>query len=110
MTAVFSDSRRQGWWRPVRGRPLRAVIIGAVCTVDLRDAAAGADDIMISGLCLVGELEILVPDGVPVETTGSAWFSSYEVDHGAVPAVPGVPAVRIHVPSLFGVVRVLRGR
>ncbi|MFI7547024.1 DUF1707 domain-containing protein [Actinoplanes sp. NPDC049599] len=105
--AVFSDHGRHGRWRPVRGRPLRATIIGANGTIDLRGALAAPDDIVIRGLCLIGRIEILVPRGVAVEMSGSSWFSARDIDLGTVPPVPGVPVIRIHMSAIFGAIHVL---
>src|SRR5262245_46755253 len=73
----FSWCKRLGRWK-VR-RALRLTNVFGSCKLDLREAAVGAEAmdthvIEIAGKNIFGEVEVIVPEGIEVELTGSCIF------------------------------------
>lgn len=102
--AVFSENKRSGRWR--LGNRMRTVTVFGSTLVDLREAESGAEVLEIEGQCVFGELKIIVPEGVEVESTGATVFGARHLRLAAVPRVPGTPLVRVHVTVWFGQVEV----
>ncbi|GAA4937659.1 hypothetical protein GCM10025331_24190 [Actinoplanes utahensis] len=96
VVTVLSERRRRGRWRLPSGRLSTFTLLGAT-TLDLRDVVTGEDVIEITGTCVLGEIKVVVPEGVEVELTGTSALSSEELRLAAVPRLPGTPIIRVRV-------------
>lgn len=103
MFSVFGRHTRAGRWRlPDR---LRVVTLLADTSLDLRDAYCSGETATIRGYGLLGDVHVVVPDGVDVELTG-AHLVGNRMQQTAGPRVPGTPLVRVRITMLFGDVTV----
>jgi hypothetical protein len=103
---VFSDNKRRGRWR-LRSPQLRSVTVFGSAELDLREVLTDRDVIEIVGTCAFSNLTVIVPEGVEVDLTGAAVFSSRDVHLARVPRVPGTPEVRIEMRSWFSSVEIV---
>ena len=107
VVAVLGDSTQQGRWRPAE--QTHAVAVMGDVTIDLCNAEVDADGITIEAVAVMGDVDVVVPDGVEVELGGVALLgdktSSIEgVRH------PGAPVVRVNAYAVMGDVEVRRPR
>jgi len=96
VVSVLSERKRRGRWRLPSGRLSTFTLLGST-SLDLRDAVTGEDVIEITGTCVLGELKVIVPEGVEAELSGTSALSSEELRLAAVPRLPGTPVVRVRV-------------
>lgn len=106
---IFSSSHRVNW---TIGKEHKVELAFGSATVDLRSArfSSMVTDIKVSALG--GNVKILVPQGIRVETTQEdfATIFSQHVERGAVDPrrlSPSAPLVRIHSDSAFARVQVV---
>jgi hypothetical protein len=109
VVTVFSSSRRRGRWR-LRDRVLRTFTVFGSTELDLRHVLSGEDVIEISGVCVFGELKVVVPEGVEVDLTGPSVFSNQDFRLAAVPRLHGTPEIRVRVTTWFSNVEVKSAR
>lgn len=101
LVSVIGDIRRRGRWS-LRARTTAWLLIGDV-ELDLRGALITADDeITIAVYSVIGDVEVIAPEGVEVELSGFALLGDRKVDLAPVARVPGTPTVRIRAFSLIG--------
>jgi hypothetical protein len=105
ITTVFSSSKRHGRWR--LPRRLKVTNVFGETKLDLREAAlsvaAMAEDVVeISGTNVFGTVEVIVPEGVEVEVTGSVVFGDRSSRLAPVQRLPGTPLIRVTVKTVFG--------
>ena len=105
LITVFSQTRRRGRWR-LRGNRLGTYTVFGQAELDLRHIATGEDVIEISGSCVFGQLQVIVPEGVEVDFSGFSMFTAQDVRLAPVPRVPGTPEIRVHVTTWFSNVEV----
>lgn len=106
VVTVFSDNKRRGRWR-LRSPQLRAYTVFGAMELDLREVLTDRDVIEIHGTCAFSDVKVIVPEGVEVDLTGAAVFSSRNVHLAPVPRVPGTPEVRIVMSSWFSSVEIV---
>jgi hypothetical protein len=110
VVGVFSGARRSGPWRPAD--PTRAVAVFGGCQLDLT-AVELPPETRIVAVSVFGGVEVLVPEGVPVDLGGFAVFGGRE-DRTSGPLRVGAPVVRVDCRAVFGGVtartRPFRGR
>jgi uncharacterized protein DUF1707 len=106
VVTIFSDNKRRGRWR-LRSPRLRSYTVFGAAELDLREVLTDQDVIEITGTCAFSELKVIVPEGVEVELTGAAVFSSRTVHLAPVPRVPGTPEVRIVMSAWFSSVEIV---
>jgi hypothetical protein len=101
LISVIGDIRRRGRWA-LRRRTTAWLLIGDV-ELDLRGALIGDDDVIEIGVNgLIGDVEIVVPEGVEAELTGFTLIGDRRVELAPVPRVPGTPRIRVRVFSVIG--------
>ncbi|WP_248837931.1 DUF1707 SHOCT-like domain-containing protein [Frankia sp. AgKG'84/4] len=98
--AVLSGHERRGRWRP--GRHTKAVAVLGGCTLDLREIAFPTEPITITAVAVLGGIEIIVPEGVDVEVTGTSVLGGRSVRIAAVPQRPTTPVVRVRGVAVLG--------
>jgi predicted membrane protein len=72
------------------------------CVVDLRQAQLDAPDIVVTAVALMGDVQVIVPDGVDVELTGFALMGNKRDRTRDAERVPGAPRIRVHAFVLMG--------
>ena len=103
--AIFGGSERRGPWTVPKVFQGLAIFGGV--ELDLRDAVLEDNEVTIYANALFGGVEIIVPDGVDVRTSGAGIFGGYDGlnDPGTV---PGSPILHIKGAAIFGGVEVKR--
>lgn len=100
--AVFSESKREGhWWVPRRAKAV--AVFGAV-KLDLTAAQLSAQETYVRAVAVFGAIELIVPEGVEVQLTGTAVFGSKSAKVRPVPA--GAPVLHVHCTAVLGSVEV----
>jgi len=102
--AIFGSNRKRARWR--LGHRARAVAVGGVCWLDLREASIDAGEVTITAMALFGTIKVVVPWGIGVELSGFPFFGA-KTDTTSGPAIPEAPVVRVRGFPVFGSVRVI---
>jgi hypothetical protein len=105
VVGIVGSGRLRGRWRPAR--PTRAVAVLGSAQLDLCDILLdGADEVAIRAVAVFGGIEVVVPEGVPVELTGLVVIGSkdYRVRDRSVRHE--LPLVRVRATAVFGGVTV----
>lgn len=99
IVAVLGGEDKRGRWRP--GRPLRLLAIMGGVKADLRDAESDDGVFDIDAVCLLGGIDIIVPDDAEVDLDGFAIMGSR---NNKVPAAEttGGPLVRVNGYAMMG--------
>lgn len=102
--AFMGDTKRRGKWRV--DQELGAVAVMGDVVMDLREAEVRTDVIDITAVAVMGDVKIIVPDGVDVDLDGFAFMGDKKVD--VLEAAPGmnVPVVRVHGYAVMGDIKV----
>ena len=111
VAGIFGKERRDGRW-VVPDRLAVTAVFGEV-TLDLREAVLQSPRITILATMVGGTLQLIVPEGVVVETTGSGVLSRQTGQPGrrpGEPVAPGTPVIEVRSLSLGGRVKVVRPR
>lgn len=107
VTGVFGRETRDGRWVVPASLPVLAVFGEVV--LDLRDALLQSQRILIYATVVAGTLEILVPDGVVVEISGSTVLTRVINRTQRLPAA-GMPVIDVRALSFGGTIRVIAPR
>jgi hypothetical protein len=108
IAGIFGKERRDGRW-VVPDRLGVTAIFGEV-VLDLREAVLQSNRITLLATVLGGTLQLIVPEGVAVEVTGSAMLSGRRQAGTTAAAQPDTPVIEVHTFSLAGRVKVVRPR
>ncbi|MEW9549370.1 DUF1707 domain-containing protein [Nonomuraea sp. NPDC050783] len=102
---VMGDTKRRGKWRI--DQELGAVAVMGDVVLDLREAEVRTDVVDITAVSVMGDVKIIVPDGVNVDLDGMAVMGDKRVD--VLEGAPGtnVPVVRVRAYAVMGDVKVL---
>ncbi|MBD3137690.1 DUF1707 SHOCT-like domain-containing protein [Microbispora bryophytorum] len=105
IVAVMGDAKRTGTWRIDDG-------IGAVCVMgdvvlDLRQAEVRGREVDIVATCVMGDVKIIVPDGVDVELSGVTIMGDKKVQVVEAPRGQSAPVVRVTAYVLMGDVKII---
>ncbi len=87
---IFGRDQRGGRWVVPESLPVVA-IFGTV-ELDLREALLQGERTVVYATLLVGTIHLIVPDGVLVETTGSALLTRKKIDRPARPPAGSRPS------------------
>jgi hypothetical protein len=101
--AILSGAETRGRWQPEDSTTAVAVMGESV--IDLQGVEFEGDELVISAFAVLGEVVIVVPEGVPVDMRGVAVMGDrvVKVDDAAL---PGAPVVRIDGLALMGQITV----
>jgi uncharacterized protein DUF1707/cell wall-active antibiotic response 4TMS protein YvqF len=103
-TAVLGSIERRGRWR-LAARNRFVAVLGSI-ELDLRQAVLPGPEVELDCVAVLGSVEVLVPEGVEVEVSGSVVLGSRDVRvEGDAPAT-GAPVVRIRAAGAFGSIEV----
>jgi hypothetical protein len=108
MVAVLGSSKQAGRWRI--GEQNTAVAVLGECELDLRRAEVEAADVTIRAYSVLGEVKVIVPEGIDVGLTGWTVLGEKKFDAGDGPVLPGAPVIRLHACVLLGSVKIERPR
>jgi len=98
--AVMSGARQRGRWRVAE--QTTAVAFWGGVHLDLRNALVEHPAVEIRAWAIMGGVEIIVPDGIPVEVTGGVLMGGTSNHVRDVPPLPGSPVVVVRARGLWG--------
>ncbi|TYB68556.1 DUF1707 domain-containing protein [Nonomuraea sp. PA05] len=102
---VMGDSKRRGTWRI--DQELGAVAVMGDVVLDLREAEVRTDRVEILAVSVMGDVKIIVPDGVYVDLDGMAIMGDKKVNVMQAPPGMNVPVVRVQAYAVMGDVKVI---
>ncbi len=117
VAGVFGREERSGRWVVPESLPVLA-IFGEV-ELDLREALLQGVRTVVYATLIAGTIHLIVPEGVLVETTGTALLTRKKIDRparlpvrgpGAALAGQGPPVVELRTAGLGGTIRVTSPR
>jgi hypothetical protein len=113
VAGIFSRERRDGRW-VVPERLTVSAVFGEV-VLDLREAILQSQRVTVLATLMGGTLQLIVPEGIVVETTGTAVLStrSGSRDTGPPPGgpqSPHAPVIEVRTFALGGRVKIIRPR
>jgi Domain of unknown function (DUF1707)/Cell wall-active antibiotics response 4TMS YvqF len=108
VAAVFGREQRDGRW-VVPEHLAVAAIFGEV-VLDLRDALLQASRTVVMATVVGGTVVLIVPEGIAVETTGTAVLTRTSGQLGRPLAAPDAPVIEVRTLALAGRVKVIRPR
>ena len=104
VVCVLGDQRRTGRWRlPARVRGW--TLMGDI-HLDLRAVVCSEPEVEIVVWTLMGDLKIVVPDGVEVELTGFDLMGDRELRLAPARRVPGTPLIHVKACTVMGDVKI----
>jgi|GEM_PF-212978 len=103
--AVMSSSKRRGTWRI--DKPIGAVAVMGDVLLDLRQAEVRTGVVDIMATAIMGDVKIIVPDGVDVEIDGITIMGDKKVQVIEAPPGTNAPRVRVAAYVLMGSVKVV---
>lgn len=74
--------------------------------IDLRNAFIESPEMTLHLYCMMGEQQVLVPEGVEVEVTGFVFMGEKHVGVQEVRPRPGVPRLHIRAVGMMGEVNI----
>lgn len=99
IVSVMGNTARRGRWRVAE--QTNAVALMGNATIDLRDAVLSGPEVEITVFCCMGNVHVLVPDGVEVDLSAVAIMGN-KFDHRRGAAQPAAPVVRVAGLVLMG--------
>ena len=104
VVSIMGDQTRSGRWRlPAR---VRGWCLMGDIHLDLRSVVCSEPEVDIRTWTLMGDVEVVVPDGVEVELGGFDVMGDRELRLAPVPRVPGTPLIRVRCYTLMGDVKI----
>jgi class 3 adenylate cyclase len=104
VVGFFNSDKLRGRWRPAAH--VRAVAVMGNCLVDLRNAELDGDEVTITAWVFMGNVKVLVPEGIEVELTGAAVMGNRTLSASDARPLPGSPIVRVRARVFMGNVKV----
>ena len=104
IVSVFGDITRRGSW-PSRSRMSPIALFGDI-DLDFRNATIPAGQVTINAVAPFGNIDVLVPDGVPVDVGGFTLFGSKKIAVADTTGSDPRAVVRVRGFSVFGSVKV----
>jgi class 3 adenylate cyclase len=100
--AIMGGTAARGRWR-APGRITAFAFWGHV-KVDLRQAMIDERVVEVTAWAIMGSVEVVVPDGIPVDLDGMVLMggSSDNTRRSEVPTLPHAPLIRVHARGLWG--------
>ena len=112
VAGIFGRERRDGRW-VVPERLAVTAIFGEV-VLDLREALLQSRRVTVLATVLGGTLQLIVPEGVAVEMSGTAALTRKTGQAGpkpaGAPAATGTPVIEVRALTFCGRVKVVRPR
>lgn len=112
VAGIFGRERRDGRW-VVPERLMVTAVLGEV-VLDLRQALLQSHRTTIVATLFGGTVQLIVPDGITVEVTGTAVLSRQSGEPGLrqanLPGQPEMPVIEVRAMSVGGRVKIVRPR
>jgi hypothetical protein len=102
--AILGDAKRKGRWRV--GPQTTAIAVAGDCELDLRNAHISGEEVEIVAYAVMGDVKIIVPEGMDVELTGMAVMGDKQCNVTGIPVLPGSPLIRVRACVVMGDVKV----
>jgi hypothetical protein len=102
VAAIFGKERRDGRW--VVPDNLAVTAIFGEVVLDLREALLQANRITLYATVIGGTVQLIVPEGVAVETTGTS-IMGRKTGRSGGPPQPGMPVIEVRAMVLGGRVK-----
>lgn len=99
VVAVMSGAERKGNWRP--GARVNAVAFMGGVKLDFRNATLSSEVIEVAAVAIMGGIELVVPEGVPIEVDGFILMGGID-DKTEATSLPGAPLIRVNAAGLWG--------
>ncbi len=100
VVAIMNGIHRRGTWRV--GPQTTAFALWGGIKLDLRNAVLEGPVIEIRAWAIMGGVDIIVPEGIPVEMSGMVVMGGTVNRVKDMPAIRGAPLVRIKARGLWG--------
>jgi len=100
VVTVMGDARRAGRWR--LPRRLSAWSVMGDVHLDLTSVVCAEPEVELRLMSLMGDLEVVLPDGIEVELTGFDVMGDRELVLAPVPRMPGTPLIRVRAHAVMG--------
>lgn len=107
VSGFFGQERRDGRWVVPDSFPVTAICGDVV--LDLREALLQSSRVTIYATVIAGHLEVIVPDGIAVEVTGTTILSRNKVPRTQQSAA-GLPVIDIRLFAVAGTVKAVMPR
>jgi class 3 adenylate cyclase len=104
VVAIMGGEDRRGKWRA--GRRTGAFALMGEVELDLRDAVLDGDEIEITAWAIMGGVDVIVPEGIPVECAGFMLMGGRSNRIKDVPPVAGAPVIRVKGYGMWGGINV----
>jgi hypothetical protein len=104
IVAVMGSADRRSRWRLAEQTNVIAIMGGA--NLDLRGAQIEAPEVTLNVIGIMGGVNIVVPEGVPVEVTGFSIMGGRHERIADVRPLPGAPLIKIRLFGLMGGVNI----
>ena len=104
IVAVMSESESKGRWR--LGGHTGVVAVMGQCHVDLSRAEIEGHDLVITAVGIMGQIDIVAPEGIDVEVTGISIMGRRKVSVRDVPVLRGSPRIIVRAFPIMGEVNV----
>ena len=108
LIAVMSGSNTRGRWRAPA--EITAFAFWGGVKVDLRSAVIESSVVDVYAWAIMGGIDVVVPDGVPVELDGMVLMGGSDDRTRPAEPLPGAPLIRVHARGLWGGVTARNGR
>jgi hypothetical protein len=105
ISAIMGDNKRAGRWRV--DRPISAVCVMGDVEIDLRGAEVPLGLVDITAIVIMGDIKIIVPDGVDVQLSGTTIMGDKSVKVEEAPPGRRVPVVRVQATVFMGDLKII---
>jgi len=104
IVAVMGESESKGRWR--LGGHTGVLALMGQCHLDLSRAEIDGPEMVITAVGIMGEIEIVVPEGIDVEVTGLSIMGTKAIAMRDVPVLRGSPRILVRAFPIMGEVTV----
>jgi Domain of unknown function (DUF1707)/Cell wall-active antibiotics response 4TMS YvqF len=104
LIAIMGEDSRSGRWAVPE--QLKSVAVMGSVKLDLTEAVPTSRETHLSCVCVMGEVSIVVPEGVDVRMDGLAIMGEKTVKKLRTPPVAGAPIIYVHAFAVMGSVEV----
>lgn len=103
--AIMGRSARTKRWRVPEQADALAIM--GECEIDLREAIFTGERIEFNAVAVMGEIRIVVPEGMDVDMSGFSFMGENECRPSREGELPGMPDLHVRAFSLMGRVEVV---
>lgn len=100
---LSSTKQRRRWHVPSEAD---AIAILGDCELDLRDATYDGGELRLTALAILGEVKIVVPEGMDVQVSGFSALGENKIRVADAEPLPGMPTLHVQAYSVLGTVSV----